>query len=292
MVNLELYKIFITVAKEGNITKASEILNISQPAVTKHIKNLESQLNTILFSRIKGMQLTENGKKLYDIISNPMQVIQEAENSFLVNRNINFGTYPTMLSKVLSNCIAEFYENNQNSKITAVTEFYDNLVEKLLNGDLDIILVKKINENLYNSSKIKYITLGNTDFVVVANNKSNLRNKVIDINDLKGKIIYIPRGETSSSMEFVKILRSNNFKDEIKKIDSVTMLNIIEKHDCIGLVNKNYIKQEIEDGKVTVLNTEFKIPPTEFGIYVQRNNMSSNLNNFIKILKNEFKNSI
>ena len=41
MINLELYKIFVIVAKEKNITRASEKLNISQPAVTKHIKNLE-----------------------------------------------------------------------------------------------------------------------------------------------------------------------------------------------------------------------------------------------------------
>lgn len=44
MVNLELYKIFKIVADEENITKASEKLNISQPAVTKHIQNLENEL--------------------------------------------------------------------------------------------------------------------------------------------------------------------------------------------------------------------------------------------------------
>lgn len=53
MINLELYKIFVIVAEEKNITKASERLNISQPAVTKHIKNLEKQLNIILFERNK-----------------------------------------------------------------------------------------------------------------------------------------------------------------------------------------------------------------------------------------------
>ena len=53
MANFELYKIFVLVAKEKNITKASEILNISQPAVTKHIQNLENELNTILFIREK-----------------------------------------------------------------------------------------------------------------------------------------------------------------------------------------------------------------------------------------------
>ena len=53
MVNLELYKIFKIVADEENLTKASEILHISQPAVTKHIKNLENELNVELFKRSK-----------------------------------------------------------------------------------------------------------------------------------------------------------------------------------------------------------------------------------------------
>ena len=66
MINLELYRIFKIVADEENLTKASETLHISQPAVTKHIKNLENELNIELFKRSKyGMILNENGKKLY-----------------------------------------------------------------------------------------------------------------------------------------------------------------------------------------------------------------------------------
>lgn len=61
MANLELYKIFVIVANEKNMTKASQKLNISQPAVTKHIKNLESELNTILFKRDKRNDI--NGKR-------------------------------------------------------------------------------------------------------------------------------------------------------------------------------------------------------------------------------------
>ena len=60
MVNLELYKIFVTVAKFQNITKASEKLNISQPVVSTHIKNLENILGVNLFNRTnKGLELTK-----------------------------------------------------------------------------------------------------------------------------------------------------------------------------------------------------------------------------------------
>ena len=59
MIDLELYRIFYVVAKTKNITKASEELHISQPAVTKHIKNLESLLGLPLFIRTnKGVILT------------------------------------------------------------------------------------------------------------------------------------------------------------------------------------------------------------------------------------------
>ena len=289
MANLELYKIFIFVAKEKNITKASEILNISQPAITKHIKNLENELNTNLFIRAKGMHLTQSGQQLYNKVFPAINVILDAEKEFETNRNINFGTYATMLSKVLSDCIAEFYKENEKSKITVTTEFFDSLFTKLQNYELDIVVAKKIEEELYDSSKIKYIKLGDAEFVLMANNKSKLCNKTIKIEDLKNKIIYVPRGVTVSSEAFLDLVNKKELKNEIKKIDSITMSQIIQKYDdCIGFVNKKYIKEEIENQKVSILNMDFEIPSTEFGIYIHRDNIYPDLKDFIKILKNKF----
>ena len=68
-INFELYRIFYVVATVGNITKASQELNISQPAVTKQIKSLEAQLGGDLFIRTKrGVILTENGRAIYNYI--------------------------------------------------------------------------------------------------------------------------------------------------------------------------------------------------------------------------------
>ena len=52
-IDFELYRIFYVVANNGNITKASAELNISQPAISKSIKNLEDQLGGTLFVRTK-----------------------------------------------------------------------------------------------------------------------------------------------------------------------------------------------------------------------------------------------
>ena len=58
MVNLDLYRVFYTVAKNGSLTKAAEELYISQPAVSQSVKQLENQLGVTLFNRThRGMEL-------------------------------------------------------------------------------------------------------------------------------------------------------------------------------------------------------------------------------------------
>jgi DNA-binding transcriptional LysR family regulator len=64
---MEIYqlKTFVTIAHEGSITRASELLFLSQPAVSAHIKAIEDEIGFILFDRTpRGMTLTENGTKL------------------------------------------------------------------------------------------------------------------------------------------------------------------------------------------------------------------------------------
>ena len=69
-INLDLYKVFYHVAKNKNITKAANELNITQPGISKAIKNLEEQLGCSLFIRTKsGVILTDEGK----IISNKIK---------------------------------------------------------------------------------------------------------------------------------------------------------------------------------------------------------------------------
>ena len=69
--NLELYKIFYYVAKNGNITQASKELLVSQPAVSKAIKVLERDLNTVLFNRNSdGVSLNNAGEILFNKMIN------------------------------------------------------------------------------------------------------------------------------------------------------------------------------------------------------------------------------
>ena len=70
MNNLEYYKVFYHVARAGSLTVAAGELNISQPAVSQSLKQLEEALSVKLFTRAsKGIRLTAEGELLYGYVA-------------------------------------------------------------------------------------------------------------------------------------------------------------------------------------------------------------------------------
>ena len=289
MINLELYKIFVFVAKEENITKASEKLNISQPAVTKHIKNLEEQLGITLFKRNKyGMELTKKGKELFDEIEQPITTIFNAERKFTSSRNINLGSHVTMLSRMFGKCIAEYYNINPNSQIEVTNETFNDMLNMLENQKLDIVLSKKVDESVYNTNKIEFIKLGLLHDIFVINTNSKYKDKIFTKEQLAKEKIYAPKKTSITSINLMKELNLTDEMDNIKNITYTTMLGILKNEDGIGVITKEYIKEELKENKLAILKTDFEFKPMEFGIYINKENKFKELKDLIKIMKKEF----
>lgn len=289
MINLELYKIFVIVAKEKNITRASEKLNISQPAVTKHIKNLEEQLGITLFKRNKyGMELTKKGKELFDEIEQPITTIFNAERKFTSSRNINLGSHVTMLSRMFGKCIAEYYNINPNSQIEVTNETFNDMLEMLERQKLDIVLSKKVDEKIYNTNKIQFIKLGLLHDVFVINANSRYKDKTFTKKELAKEKIYTPKRTSITTINLMKELELTDGMDNIKNITYTTMLGILKNEDSIGIITKEYIQDELKENKLALLKTDFELEPMEFGIYINIDNKFKELKDLIKVMKKEF----
>lgn len=289
MINLELYKIFVFVAKEENITKASEKLSISQPAVTKHIKNLEEQLGVTLFKRNKyGMELTDKGRELYKEVSESILKIYKAEERVRSNRNIHLGSHVTMLSRMFGKCIADYYELNPNSQIEVTNETFNDMLNMLENQKLDIVLSKKVDESVYNTNKIEFIKLGLLHDIFVINTNSRYKDIVFSKEKLAQEKIYAPKKTSLTSINLMKELKLTADTENIKNITYTTILGILKTEDSIGIITKEYIKDELEENKLAILKTDFEFEPMEFGIYINTENKFKELKDLIKIMKNEF----
>lgn len=293
MVDLELYRIFTIVANEKNITKASEKLNISQPAVTKHIKNLENALELRLFNRTNhGIELTSDGQKIYEEAKEAVETLNSIFVKYGKNRNINLRVHVSMY-KMFSKILTKFSNINENitinisdtDLINMLAPDLSDMIAKLENEKLDIIISKKTDN--YNHNKIEFIKVGEIQDILVVNNDSKLLGKQIGIEDIIGMQICLPRKGSATTNNFLKALEIEEDKlVNAKYITYNAMLDIIEDdNEIIGLISKEYIEKELNNKEISELTTEFKIPPIEYGIYINKKNKFKELNQLVKFIR-------
>ena len=291
MINLELYRIFKIVADEENLSKASEIIHISQPAVTKHIKNLENELNLKLFNRSKyGMILNDNGKKLYLQIKDSIETLSKAEEIFYKNRIINLGIHVNMPSRIYDNAVLKFYENNKNTIVNIDKLTATNIFSMLEKKKIDIALSKKYTDEIYNSKEIEFIKIGELQDVFVVNSNSQYLNKKLSKEDLRNINIYTLKKFSSAYQNLIKALEYT--ETDTVNIDNVNYSAIIEllkARDIITVITKEYVEKELSNSELSVLDVGFTLPNAEYGIYYNVNNNFRELKDLIKILKDNCK---
>lgn len=275
MVNLELYKIFKIVADEENLTRASEILNISQPAVTKHIHNLEDELEIKLFERTKyGMKLTLDGKQIYNQIKDAINALMNVENSIKQNTVLNLGIHTNMPKELYRDIILKIKQKD-NIEVNIEKAPTEDMFSMLEKQKIDAYLSKKQPEDIHNES-IKFIKLGafHDGFFV------NTNSKYVDKNILKDdeKItIYTLRNISSTSRDLENILKEKNFKNiEIKNVTFNTIIEEMQNNDIIAYITEEYVQEELESGKLRKLELGIESPAIEFGIYYNSNNKIKN----------------
>lgn len=203
-VNLELYKTFYVVAKYKHMTKASEELHVSQPAISQAIKKLEEELGGVLFVRSnKGMELTQEGEMFYSYVSGALKLLNDAENEFgsfkkLTKGEIKIGCSASLTKLVLVQALKEFHQDYPGIKINVVNELTSNLITDLKLGKLDFVIFNEsdIKEASLELRKLKDLKMG---FVY---NPEYFEDKIVNIEDLNNYSLILQK-EASNTRKFL-----------------------------------------------------------------------------------------
>lgn len=298
-INYELYRIFYEVANNGNITRASQKLNISQPAISKSIKNLESQLGGTLFVRTqKGVVLTEEGKIFYQYICNAMENISNAENEFtnLVNLNqgtIRIGVSTTITEKFLLPYLKKFHELYPNINIHMYTDISNELLTKLKNGLVDMAIIHVIDKDYDGDITINKIKKINSCFVVNGE-YPELINKTISLKELVNYPIII-QTKGSNSRDFIEKIESDNqvtFKNSIES-SSYTLISEFAKIGLgVGIGTKEYITDDLNNKLLYEVKIKEKLPNRYIGIATLKNKVTNfSTKKLIEIIEDDIKNT-
>lgn len=295
-IDLNLYKVFYTVATVGNITKAAEQLYISQPAVTKSIKQLENSLGGALFTRTKkGVILTEEGKVLLEYVKNILDEAKNAANKFnslikLEEGKIHIGASATVSKHFLMPYIEKFHKLYPNIDIEITNELTNNLVKDLRNGYIDLLVTNlpmKENNDLNIQTCTKLHDLFACSYKYLEKNDKNF-----ELNELlKYKIIC--QKCPSTTREFLNNYMQENcidFKPDIEIVSYNLVVDFIKAGFGIGYVTKEFIKEELNKKELYEIKVTPNIPTRELGIITLKNNtLSYAASKFIEIIMKDVK---
>jgi LysR family transcriptional regulator, pca operon transcriptional activator len=137
---------FVEVARQKSVVKAAESLNISQPAVTKTIRELEEVLGVALFERDgRGIRITRPGEVFLRHAAASLTALRQGVDSVsqeLLDNvpPVRIGALPTVSTRIMPRAMALFLEEQTRSRIKIVTGENAVLLEQLRVGELDLVV--------------------------------------------------------------------------------------------------------------------------------------------------------
>ena len=146
--NLHLLRIFVCAVEENSFTKAADELGISQPAVSKAVRELESQLDTLLLERQgKYFKPNEAGQVLFDYGKSLFAMEREASEVLRAFKNLErgrliVGASTTVASYWLAPYLKKFSDKHPGVGVQVVGANTENVAQLLLDCKVDVALVE------------------------------------------------------------------------------------------------------------------------------------------------------
>lgn len=160
---LRVLKYFIAVAREESMTRAADILHVTQPTLSKQIKDLEDEIGKKLFNRTNyAIKLTAEGEILYkralDIVNLANDTVEELKAmTEATGGNVNIGAAETDSIKYLARIIKQLQQECAGIIVSIYSGDSESVEYKLDKGQLDFALVvRDFDLNKYNFIELPY----------------------------------------------------------------------------------------------------------------------------------------
>jgi len=265
-VNYDALKTFLTLSEIKNFTKTAEILHISQPSVSLHIKNLEKEFQTKLFIRSpKTLKITPTGEILSERAKQIMTIYEQTKQDILehhhaIKGDLKIGASFTIGEYILPSLLFELHREFPNLKLQVSIGNTEEIVQlaRLLQVDIGLIEGQTSDKELSVHSFMK-----DELFIVSSNTHPLAVKKEVTITDLQDQL-WISRESGSGTGEYLNhVIRSNALK--VKSLLTISSNQGIKetliKGLGLALLSHSVIEREVHYGELSIIrlkNQSFK----------------------------------
>ena len=282
-------KVFDTVARRLNFTKAANELNITQPAVTKHIKEIELNLNIKLFERNgTKIKLTQAGEILVKYTEEIFSIYQKME--FEIGQlqekqkgHLRLGASTTIAQYVLPPILAEFRKRFPEIQLNLVIHNSEKIEDLLTNNKIDVGLIEAQIKN----RTFHYFPFMKDEIVLVARQNHPLSTKNHLKTDDLLQIPFVLRESGSGTLETIdlalkaKNIKLNELKTEIRLGSTESIKSYLLHSDALAFLSVQSILQELKSHTLTIIDVKNMAIPRYFNFIIPEGEQSKLVSLFI-----------
>ena len=255
-------KVFYTVANRLSFTKASNELFITQPAVSKHIQELEEYYKIKLFNR--------NGSKISLTVAGDV-LLKHTKNIFEVYRDIDFdmstlisqrsgllriGASTTISQYIIPPLLARFHQKLQNIKVSLLNGNTEQIENALLQQEIEIGIVEGQSKN----KSIKYTEFLKDELVLVC--KSS--NPLVNLNEVTQEALkemrFLMREQGSGTLEVIEFalkpfnIKVSEIQIEMQLGSTESIKSYLMNSDCVAFISIHAIQKELQNNELAILD--------------------------------------
>ena len=262
MVDDKIYSM-VKVYELGSFVAAAKALNLTQPAVSQHIKAIEQEFGVTIFDRQHGkVAVTRQGEKILrtaqKMIGMEMQIAQELRDNNAVPSKLTIGITHTAECNPIVEALARFSRSNNDVQLKIVTKPSDKLYRALEQYEADLIVV---NGQIRDTS-LEYINLGSDSLMAfVSRNHPLAKRDSVSLSRLKTEPLILRLPYSGTQELFTSHLRSRNesiadFRVVIETDNVATIKELVMKNFGCTILPKSACMDEIRDGSLAALEVE------------------------------------
>ncbi|MCR4435869.1 MAG: LysR family transcriptional regulator [Clostridiales bacterium] len=252
---------FIQVAKLKSFTKAADTLNLTQPAVTQHIKQLEEFYGVRLIKKNgRQISLTEEGELLLqhakEFEAKEVLLERKLRNKSALVKRYTIGATLTIGEYVLPYFLGEHKRLYNSIDIVMQVNNSEVILKKLISGEIDLGVI----EGPFDKSRFQYKKLKEDELVLVCSPlDSFVKCSKVGIGDIikRGKLILREKGSgTRMVFENKLVALGHNLSDvkvymEVGSIGAIKSL--VEANLGYTVISREAVKREVEAGSLVII---------------------------------------
>lgn len=287
-------KVFCTVAETKSFSKTSEIIHLTQPAVSLQIQALEEKYETKLFDRSSStVTLTPAGEILYKYAKEILTLYTSAEKAIgkqtgLVKGSLTIGAGSNIGNYILPSLITEFRQSHPKSKIYLIVSNSRRVIELLNAGNIDLGLVEgDVSRQKMIVKKLLFDEL----VLIVPPGHHWAKKKEVSIAEL-GKEPFIIREPGSATRQMMeKFLGRHGITLHDLRISAIlgsteAIKDAVENGLGISIISRWAARKENKYGTLQFLTIKEEKMVRDFSLIINKNSVSSNsLEEFVSYLK-------